>query len=180
MITTPTDPGTAGAPTIGLGAWIRSLPTAATTIARGEIRNVDDRLGQALAMSDGRTYVPFRNTIRITPPAPSAVTGAHPAVLQARFHLEPLRSDRARLHAFFRAVCISTTPFFVGLPGFRSKFWMVDPATGDFAGLYEWDSIEAAAGYERGLRRIRGAVRAGLRLIGARAGPHRCRVPAER
>jgi hypothetical protein len=139
-------------PTIGLGAWVRSLPAAASAILRGEIHHVDDHLGTHLAMSDGRTFVPFRNTIS-TAPRPGA-RASRPAVLQARFRLEPLPAHRHRLHALFRVVCIATTPFFVGLPGFRSKLWMVDPWTGEFAGLYQWDSEEAAAGYERGLVRI--------------------------
>jgi hypothetical protein len=51
-------------------------------------------------------------------------------------------------------VCIVTTPFFVGLPGFRSKLWMVDPATGDFAGLYEWDDRATAHAYAEGLAKV--------------------------
>jgi hypothetical protein len=84
-------------------------------------------------MSDGRAYVPFRHTRK----GPAFWSDEQPpAVLQPRFHLGPLPARRRRLHRLFRVVCIITTPFFVGLPGFRSKLWMVDPATGDFAGLY--------------------------------------------
>jgi hypothetical protein len=75
-------------------------------------------------------------------------------VLQPRFHLAVLPARRRRLHALFRVVCIVTTPFFVGLPGFRSKLWMVDPATGDFAGLYEWNDAEGAVAYAEGLARV--------------------------
>jgi hypothetical protein len=31
---------------------------------------------------------------------------------------------------------------------------MVDPATGDFAGLYEWDDAAAAGAYADGLERV--------------------------
>jgi hypothetical protein len=51
-------------------------------------------------------------------------------------------------------VCIVTTPFFVGVRGFRSKLWMVDPATGDFAGLYEWDDAVSARAYAERLARV--------------------------
>jgi hypothetical protein len=95
-------------------------------------------------MTDGRTYVPFRNT-RKNESRWSA--GGVAAILHPRFHLTVLSPRRRRLHAVFRAVCIVTTPFFVGLPGFRSKLWMVDPVTGDFAGLYEWDDVESARAY---------------------------------
>ena len=104
-----------------------------------------------------RTYVPFRHTRR----SEEGWSHAHPpAVIQPRFHLEPLPPRWHRLHALFRVVCILTTPFFVGLPGFRSKLWMVDPATGDFAGLYEWDDAATARAYAEGMAWV-------LRLISA-------------
>jgi hypothetical protein len=37
--------------------------------------------------------------------------------------------------------------FIMGLPGFRSKHWMVDEKTGDFSGYYEWDTVEDAITY---------------------------------
>jgi hypothetical protein len=54
----------------------------------------------------------------------------------------------------FERVCILTTPFFVGLAGFRSKLWMVDRSTGDFAGLYQWDGQADAIAYAEGLSKI--------------------------
>ena len=36
----------------------------------------------------------------------------------------------------------------LGLPGFRSKLWLLDETTGDFGGIYEWDTVEDAANYE--------------------------------
>jgi hypothetical protein len=38
-------------------------------------------------------------------------------------------------------------PFFLGLPGFRSKCWLVDEQSGDFSGYYEWDTPEDARAY---------------------------------
>jgi hypothetical protein len=102
-------------------------------------------------MSDGRTYVPFRHTRKA---ATRWATASDPAVLQPRFALRVMCPARHRVHALFRVVCIVTTPFFVGLPGFRSKLWMVDPATGDFAGLYEWDDEPTARAYAEGLCKV--------------------------
>jgi hypothetical protein len=102
-------------------------------------------------MSDGREYTPFRHTRRSTALWSSTQP---PAVLQPRFHLAALPARRRTLHALFRVVCIVTTPFFVGLPGFRSKLWMVDPTTGDFAGLYEWDDAATARAYADGLAKV--------------------------
>jgi len=136
---------------IGPAGWVRSLPAAIADLLAGRTHCHPDHLGRPLRMSDGRTYVPFRNTRK----AEAAwSTDQPPAVLVPRFHLELLRPGRPRLHALFRVVCILTTPFFVGVPGFRSKLWMVDPATGDFAGLYEWDDLATARAYAEGLAKV--------------------------
>jgi hypothetical protein len=138
-------------PSMGPAAWVRSIPAAARDLFTGATRCHRELVGVELRMSDSRTYVPFRHTRR------SETRWSHerpPAVIQPRFHLEPLPPHWRRLHALFRVVCIITTPFFVGLPGFRSKLWMVDPATGDFAGLYEWDDAATARAYAEGLSHI--------------------------
>lgn len=137
--------------TIGPRDWLRSVPTAFRDLATRRTRCHTTKLGRPLRMSDGRTYVPFRHT-RKAPKYWS--TASQPAVLQPRFRLRGMPARRRRLHALFRVVCIVTTPFFVGLPGFRSKLWIVDPATGDFAGLYEWDDAPTAQAYAEGLAAV--------------------------
>jgi len=132
-------------------AWIRSIPAAVSDLLGGTTRCVAERVGMTLRTSDGRTYVPFRHTRK---DASRWSTSSSPAVLQPRFHLTVLAPRRTRLHQLFRVLCIITTPFFVGLPGFRSKLWMVDPATGDFAGLYEWDDAVTARAYAEGLAKV--------------------------
>ena len=136
---------------ITIADWVRSVPAATRDLVSGRTRCAKTLLGQRLPMSDGRSYVPFRYTVK------DPATWSHdkrPAVLQPRFHLAVLSARRRRLHALFRVVCIITTPFFVGLRGFRSKLWMVDPETGDFAGLYEWDDAETARAYAEGLSKV--------------------------
>lgn len=141
----------AGPKTIGPVEWLRSVPAAIADLLTGRTHCHPDHLGRPLRMSDGRTYVPFRNTRKDE----AAWSTDHPPVtLQPRFHLEVLRPGRRRLHSLFRVVCIVTTPFFVGLRGFRSKLWMVDPVTGDFAGLYEWDDLATAQAYAEGLAKV--------------------------
>ena len=44
--------------------------------------------------------------------------------------------------------------FFVGVGGFRSKLWMYDPSTGDYAGLYDWDDPRRARAYAEGLSAV--------------------------
>jgi hypothetical protein len=143
---------------IGPSNWLRSVPAATRDLLAGRTRCSPSGLGRPLTMSDGRTYVPFRHT-RKTESAWS--TTAPPAVLEPRFRLPFFAPRRRRLHALFRVVCIVTTPFFVGLPGFRSKLWMVDPESGDFAGLYEWDDAPTARAYAEGLSKV-------LRLLSVR------------
>jgi hypothetical protein len=137
--------------TIGPWDWLRSVPSAFRDLLTRRTRCHTSNLGRPLRMSDARTYIPFRHTRKA-----SAYwsTTSPPAVLQPRFHLRAMGPQRRRLHALFRVVCILTTPFFVGLPGFRSKLWMVDPATGDFAGLYEWDDAPTAGAYAEGLAAV--------------------------
>jgi hypothetical protein len=109
-----------------------------------------ERVGERLTMSDTRTYIPFRHTVLLAEPT-GAVT---PTVLHPRFRLRGLgRSDSFR-HRMFRRCCIVTTPFFVGVDGFRSKLWMYDPATGDYAGLYDWDDPTSARAYADGLSAV--------------------------
>jgi len=138
--------------TIGVWDWFRSFPAAVRLIGRGDVRNVRGRLGQPLRMSDGRTFVPFRHTVRRSA-APTGA-GATTAVLHPRFHLRFTKPRHRLFRELFRRVCIITTPFFVGLPGFRSKLWMVDPDTLDYAGLYDWDDADEARAYAEGLSRI--------------------------
>jgi hypothetical protein len=131
--------------------WLGSLPLATAALATGVVRRRRSLVGDPLRMSDGQVYEPFRHTVK-DPDAWRPDTS--PAVLQARFHLLGTRADQRAFHWLFRHVCIVTTPFFVGLPGYRSKLWMTDPATGDYAGLYEWDSFREAQAYVRGLMPI--------------------------
>lgn len=143
---------------IGPAAWVRSFPRAIRDLVTRRTRCARDLVGTPLRMSDGRTFVPFRHTRKREA---AWAMSYHPAVLHPRFHLSVLNPERRRLHALFRVVCIVTAPFFVGVKGFRSKLWMVDPVTGDFAGLYEWDDAATARAYAEGLAKV-------LRLLSAR------------
>lgn len=77
------------------------------------------------------------------------------AVLIFEFHLrfmpEPVAPYAVRA---FEPLSVLTTPFFVGLPGFRTKLWCFDHDTGDYAGGYEWASAADAERYARALTRL--------------------------
>jgi hypothetical protein len=38
-------------------------------------------------------------------------------------------------------------PFIVAQPGFRSKTWLLGRETGEFQGIYEWDTVASAEAY---------------------------------
>ena len=135
---------------VGRAAWARSVPRAVSLLLHRRIRLRQGRVGQPLTVSDGHTFVPFRETVAIGPRR----TDVAPAVLQPRFRLRGMGRPGSLRHRLFWRVCIVTIPFFVGLDGFRSKLWMHDPATGDYAGLYDWDDPIAADSYAQGLCRV--------------------------
>lgn len=139
-----------GRATLGPAAWVRSVPRAVGLLVGRRIQLRRDRLGRPLTMSDGHVFVPFRETVATGPRRDDVA----PAVLQPRFRLRAMGRPGSFRHRLFMRVCVVTTPFFVGLDGFRSKLWMYDPATGAYAGLYDWDDPAAASAYAEGLCRL--------------------------
>lgn len=69
-----------------------------------------------------------------------------------------LRGVRGPLHAAFRAESWLNIPLFVDAPGFTSKLWLADDATGRYRGIYEWDGAGRATSYIHYLSRILGLV----------------------
>lgn len=63
------------------------------------------------------------------------------AVFIPHFHLARMSP---RVNVWFSLLPIA---FIVGLPGFRSKQWLVDETTGDFCGYYQWASTQDAEAY---------------------------------
>ena len=67
---------------------------------------------------------------------------AKPGVIfKVRFRVANMTSEQNKLFS------ILPIPFFVGLPGFRSKLWMLDRNTGDSQGVYKWDTLQEAQNY---------------------------------
>ena len=94
---------------MGVAQWVMSVPAAARELATGRVRRTSELLGAELRMADGRTFVPFRWTVK--DPTRWRDNSA-PAVLYARFRLRILPRDRRGFgHWIFERVCICTTPF---------------------------------------------------------------------
>lgn len=122
-----------------------ALRSAVGFIANGVIRT---KLHQPRTRVGARVgdFVVFRETAKDVPQGN--------VVLVARFRLRFVHPDTAGLARVFRAVCILTTPFFSGVPGFRIKLWMEDRAHARYLGLYEFTDAASAARYADYIARV--------------------------
>jgi hypothetical protein len=138
----PADPGSGT-----VGAFARSAIATGRLLVTGRLVSPKGFLGRRLGFADHTTSFVFRETaIRDGDPR-------DPAVLVVQFRLRALGRSRL-LHAVFRRECILHTPLFAGFPGFWSKLWISDPATGTYRSLYEWDGAEWAGDYADHLVRL--------------------------
>ena len=97
-----------------------------------------ERQGQEVTMADGQTFTIFRQ-VRVDP-APDRPSSPQ-ATLIVRFQVS---SMTARQNDLFSLLPM---PFFIGLPGFRSKLWTVNKRTGASQGIYRWDTVQDAENY---------------------------------
>lgn len=97
-----------------------------------------DQIGAVFVNEQGRRFRVFRSVVVDPAPGQPAKPGA---VFIPQFRVAGMS---VRLNRLFSVLPI---PFYVGLPGFRSKRWMVDEVHGDFAGYYEWDTPALAEAY---------------------------------
>lgn len=147
-------PATTPARTSDRPAWPKVAALAARSCARfvplaasRTLRLRLDRLGQAYRIDQGGAYAVFRETVsRADPPV-------HPAVLVVGFRLRGIR-DWPWPHWLFQRLCILTSPFWSGFRGFRVKLWMVDPATRNYLGIYDWEGAAPARTYLAALTRV--------------------------
>lgn len=124
----------------GFATALRSALVFPGLVTRRRLHMRRTHEGATVRMLDEPRYLVFRETVLDVEPE---VGGA---VLLVGFHLR--RLGRAPLlHWLFQRVCIMTTPFWAGVPGFHAKLWLVDPKTFDYGGIYEWRSAEDADRY---------------------------------
>jgi len=127
---------------MSLKTRIRPLPPVCLLVAvvltvLGHLRFRHRFVGRELVMDDGRRFRVFRH---LSLRASSDLT---PAVLVVRFKFKSF-SQRVN-----RLLSLVPIPLIGGFPGFRYKLWMVDEETGDWQGVYEWESAEAVELYRR-------------------------------
>jgi hypothetical protein len=106
-------------------------------LAKDQAQFIWQNLGETITRYDGRGFKIFRQVVMKPqegqPSQPGAVfcvwfyTRTSPAVTVAMSWL--------------------TLFCFAGMKGFRSKIWLYDEASGEFGGIYEWDTLEQAEEY---------------------------------
>ena len=127
-----------------LSTAVRCLLVTIALLGRRRLHLRPGSIGQARYLPDGRRFDVYRETERT-----SDVASTEPVTLSVWFHLRGISGGaRVRQRAFER-VSLVNTMLFAGVDGFLTKLWMVDPATGDWAGLYTWDTAERADRYGR-------------------------------
>ncbi len=108
-------------------------------LIQGRLHFPKERIGEQILL-DGEPWIIFRQAILDPWPNQPQKPGA---IFRPRFHVRGMSLHQNILFSWL------PIPFYVGLPGFRSKLWMYNQATGDFAGYYEWDTVEDAQNYSQ-------------------------------
>ena len=106
----------------------------------GRLHFPRNRIGEKVTQKDGKEFTIFRQIIR--DPDPNDL-GPPEAVFKVRFRVAGMSLRTNKIFSLF------TIPFFAGLPGFRSKLWLLDENTGFCMGIYEWATIHHAENYSR-------------------------------
>lgn len=102
----------------------------------GRVHFPKKRLGEVVKGNE--SFIIFRRVVL-------DLRGSQPkkagAILIVRFKFERFSLKTNRILSVIPIPCI------LAQPGFRSKTWMLGKATGEFQGLYEWDTVEDAERY---------------------------------
>jgi hypothetical protein len=110
-------------------------------------------LAEAARFPDGRRFVTFRQTS--CDPDPTGDDDASPEVLlEVWFHLRGVPAGARVRRWLFERESILNTVLYAGIAGYRTKLWMVDPVTSDYAGMYAWAGAAEAERYGRYITRV--------------------------
>jgi hypothetical protein len=125
--------------TIKNKAGISSLKTLCYVITR-RLHFAKDRIGELVTMDDGQEYIVFRQVIVDPKPDQPKMPGAILRITFTFGHGSPKQNI---------LLSLIPIPFIAGLPGFRSKTWVLEKVSGGFQGIYEWDTKQDAEMYKR-------------------------------
>jgi len=116
---------------------LSSFLRANLNFLRGRFHFPKERIGEVIEY-EGQSFTIFRQMLVDT-----ESNAQPPAVFKVRFHVRDMSPGQNKIFSRFMI------PFFSGLPGFRSKLWLLNEETGDNMGIYEWATPEDAAFYSR-------------------------------
>ena len=124
-----------------------SIALYISLVAAGALQLRRDRIEQSFVVDQRGRYQLFRETTSHIESPDERV------VLVVGFRLRVLGANPI-LHRLFQRLCILTTPFGSGFRGFRTKLWLVDPATKNYLGIYKWAGVANAQVYVDALVRV--------------------------
>ncbi len=116
---------------------LRSFFRASGYLLTGRLHFARQHLGERLTMVDGRQFTVFRHLIV----APNSNIPEPGAIFCVRFRLVGMSSAANKVFSWLPVL------FFTGLPGFRAKLWGVAADSGEFLGLYAWQTLADAQNY---------------------------------
>jgi hypothetical protein len=122
----------------------RRLPPVCALVAllrilTGRLRFENRYVGRVFVMQDGQRFRAFRHMSQRAGKAGAQVS---PAILVVRFKFAKFSQGLNRV------LSLIPVPLIGGYPGFRDKLWMVDEDSGDWQGVYEWESTAAVKAYQ--------------------------------
>ena len=122
--------------------------------ARKRIHYPENELGNKMLMVDSKNYRIF---LQIAVVSGNGLPKTGAAIFKVMFNAPTISSESVMQKTKY------TIPFFVGLPGFCNKKFMVNQEERKFAGIYEWESVESAQAYARSFA---------VRFMTKRSAPH--------
>ena len=113
-----------------------SIVRAIYLLIQGRIHFPKDRLGEIV--NEGEDFEVFRHMTldpgKDQPEKPGAI-------FKVRFQFASMSPEMNKRTSRI------PIPFIVAQPGFRSKMWALGRESGEFQGIYEWDTVASAENY---------------------------------
>jgi hypothetical protein len=106
---------------------------------RGRVTFPKNHIGEIVSTEQGEEFTIFRQVI--ISPGKSRPVPQSAAIFRVRFTITGMSPRQNKRFSLL------PIPFIIGLPGFQSKFWLLNNSTGEFMGIYQWQSREYAEKY---------------------------------
>jgi hypothetical protein len=108
-----------------------------SNILRGCVHFSNQYIGKTITMEDGQKFIIFRDLIV----GSGDYSKPSVSVFKVRFKFKSMPAS------INKRLSMIPAPFLIGLSGFREKIWTMQEITGEFQGIYQWDSLESARKY---------------------------------